>query len=488
MEGGTSPRVDGEPEFTCSRPVYEMAERTQAIPCGGIGVIHTLVCSVGLGEQIDSQLKVLKQPRPYHDSDHVLNIAYNAMCGGQVLDDIEVRRNDAAFLDALGVRAIPDPTTAGDFCRRFDSAACWRLMNAINDVRVDVWRRQPPSFTNTTARIDTDGSLVGTKGECKQGMDLSYKGIWGYHPLIVSLANTQEPLFIVNRPGNRPSHEAAPEVLNRAIDLCRRGGFTDILLRGDTDFTMTQHLDRWTKDGVHFVFGYDASQAFVQRAERLPDEDYAELERRATDAFGKQRRAKQPRVKESIVTRRKYKNLVLSSEDVAEFEHKPNKAKNSYRIVVVRKFIHEFHGQLCLDTNYRYFFYVTNNHSLSAHEVVAEANERCNQENLVAQLKSGVPALRAPLNTLEANWAYTIMTALAWTIKAWCALLLPIAPRWQDKHQAERDLILKMEFRSFLQQLILVPAQILHSARRVVFRVLAWRPQLHILFRLFNAL
>ena len=161
--GGTKPKVDGKPEFTAAPPVYEFAERTRAIGCGGIGVVHQLVNALGLPKLIDAELGLIKQPRPYHDSDHVLNIAYNLLCGGRVLDDIEVRRNDTAFLDALGARAIPDPTTAGDFCRRFDEAACWRLMRAINEARVEVWQRQMSSFTKATARIDVDGSVVPTE-------------------------------------------------------------------------------------------------------------------------------------------------------------------------------------------------------------------------------------------------------------------------------------------------------------------------------------
>src|SRR4051794_7496957 len=142
-----------------------------------------LVDSVGLVRAINEQARVLKVARPYQDSDHVLNIALNLLCGGQVLDDIELRRNDAAFLDTLGARAIPDPTTAGDFCRRFDSEAIWRLMTIINEVRLNVWKKSSRPLTSETARIDADGSLVPTTGECKQGMDLSHKGNWGYHPL-----------------------------------------------------------------------------------------------------------------------------------------------------------------------------------------------------------------------------------------------------------------------------------------------------------------
>lgn len=462
-----------------------MAEKTHAISCGGIGAIHRLVRQLGLQEMLDKRLGILKRARPYQDSDHVLNIAYNILCGGRVLDDIEHRRNDRAFLDALGARAIPDPTTAGDFCRRFDHDAVWRLMKALNDVRVGIWQRS--GVVSGTARIDVDGSMTPTTGERKQGMDMSYKSTWGYHPLLVSLANTAEPLFILNRSGNRPSHEGAPAVLDEAVELCHRAGFQDILLRGDTDFTMTQHLDRWSQAGVRFVFGYDASPGFVQRADNIPAAEYAELVRKATQAFDRPSRAKQPRVKEEIIRERGYLNKRLLSEDLAEFDHKPQRAKGTYRVIVLRKLITEERGQRCLDTYFRYFFYVTNDRGLSREQVVAEANHRCDQENLIAQLKSGVRALQAPLNTLEANWAYMVMASLAWSLKAWIALSLPVAPRWREVHEAERRNVLRMDFRTFVDNFILVPAQIVRSGRRTVYRLLAWRRHIHLLFRLLQA-
>ena len=483
--GGTEARDPGRPEMRSSGISYEFAERCHAISCGGVGAIMKLVDHVGLVRAINERLNILKVARPYQDSDHVLNIALNFLCGGTVLEDIELRRNDAAFLDALGVRAIPDPTTAGDFVRRFDEDAIWRLMHIINEIRIGVWQRS--GVARGTARIDVDGSIVPTTGECKQGMDLSFKGIWGYHPLIVSLANTGEPLFIVNRSGNRPSHEGAPHALDHAIALCRRTGFDDVLLRGDTDFTMSQHLDRWDDDGVRFVLGYDANPTFVERARDVHPNGYEQLVRKADRAFFSAR-TKQPRVKDAIVKQRGYLNKRLVTEDTAEFEHKPSRAKKTYRIVVLRKFVIEERGQLMLDGNFRYFFYVTNDRKLSHAEVIAEANGRCNQENLIEQLKNGARALHAPVNTLNANWAYMVIASLAWTLKVWSGLLLPVSPRRREMHAAERDVIVRMDFRSFVQRFIMIPCQILRSGRRTIYRLLAWRPDLPSLFRLLDAL
>jgi hypothetical protein len=478
----------GEPEISGPRPTYEIADRVQAVPCGGIAAMHQVVCAVGLPELIDERLGILKRARPYQDSDHVLNIAYNILCGGQVLDDIEHRRNDATFLDMMGARAIPDPTTAGDFCRRFDADGIWRLMGILNEARLGVWERSDRDTTSETARIDADGSIVPTTGESKQGMDISFKGVWGYHPLLISLANTGEPLFIVNRSGNRPSHEGAPAALDQAIELCRRGGFKDILLRGDTDFTMTSHLDRWDEAGVRFVFGYDANPGFVDRAESLHPREYEELIRRANEQFAGKPRAKQPRVKQEIVEERGYLDKRLVGEDTAEFDYRPRRAKRTYRIVVLRKLVEEYKGQLHVGTDFKYFFFVTNDRTMTQAGVIAESNDRCNQENIIEQLKNGVRALRAPLNTLEANWAYMVMASLAWTIKAWSALLLPVAPRWRERHEADQTRMLRMEFRTFLQSFILIPAQILFSGRRLIIRLLAWRPDLPIFFRLLDAL
>jgi hypothetical protein len=472
---------------TRGKPRYELSDKVRANPWGGIGVIHRLALKLKLPDCINDELHLLKLHVPYHESDHVLNIAYNLLCGGRTLDDIEHRRQCQAYLDTLGTKSIPDPTTAGDFCRRFDENAIWSLMEALNQVRVAVWRKRGAALLSQTARIDADGTMVPTTGECKQGIDIAYDGSWGYHPLLVSLGNTQEPLFIVNRSGNRPSHEGAAPVFDLAVDLCRDAGFQDVLLRGDTDFALTTSFDRWTDQGVRFVFGYDAKPNLVVKSEEMDDSVYRELVQRAERELATKPRARPVNEKDAVVRERKFNVLVTQAEVLTEFMYRPVSCKRDYRFVVLRKTIDNQRGQESLFEEYRYFFYVTNDLALSLDEVVHEARQRCNQENLHDQLKNSVRAFHAPVNTLLANWAYMVMASLAWSLKAWATLLLPASPRWREQHEHERDQLLRMEFRAFVAYFVSVPCQVVLAARRIVLRVLEWNRWQTTVFRLLDA-
>ena len=473
--------------MTASNIHYESADRVRGIGAGGIGALFLLAQRIGLIQDLDRDLHLLKRHLPYHESDHVLNIALNLLAGGRRLEHLEARRHDEVYLDALGARRIPDPTTAGDFCRRFRRPDVLTLMDTINESRLRVWAERPPEFF-AEAILEADGSIVASDAECKRGMDFAYDGRYSYHPLLISLANTAEPLFLLNRGGNRPSQELADVFLDKAIALCRRAGFRRILMRGDTKFAQTRHLDRWDDAGdTRFVFGYEAYDSLKARADDLSADSYRLL-RRPRRPIKTSERQKPERVRPEIVRERGYENIHLVEERVAEFAYRPTACRKSYRMIVLRKRVEVSKGQMRLFEEYRYFFYITNDRKMTAEEVVFSANDRCDQENLIAQLKGGVRALTAPVDDLVSNWAYMVMASLAWSLKAWSALLVPIAPRHRAKHAEEKRTLLRMEFATYCAAFIQMPCQIVRSGGRLIYRLLSWNPWQGVFLRLVERL
>jgi hypothetical protein len=461
--------------MTASNIHHEYADRVRGLGAGGIGALFLLAQRIELVKDIDRDLHLLKRHLPYHESDHVLNIALNLLAGGRRIEHLESRRNDEVYLDALGAERIPDPATAGDFCRRFSRADVLTLMDTINGTRLRVWARQPPEFF-AEAILEADGSIVPSDGECKRGMDFAYDGQYGYHPLLISLANTAEPLYLLNRSGNRPSHEEADVFLDKAIAPCRRAGFRTILLRGDTKFAQTRHLDRWDGAGdVRFIFGYEAYDSLKARADDLPADSYRPLSRPRRPIKTAERR-KPERVKPAIVRERGYEDIQLLEEMVAEFAYRPTACRKSYRMIVLRKRVEVGKGQLRLFEEYRYSSYITNDREMTAEEVVFSANDRCDQENLIAQLKGGVHALKAPGDDLVSNWAYMVMGSLAWSLKAWGALLVPIVARHRAEQAQESRALLRMEFATYCAAFIQMPCQIVRSGGRLIYRLLSWDP------------
>jgi hypothetical protein len=254
------------------------------------------------------------------------------------------------------------------------------------------------------------------------------------------------------------------EWIDRAVELVASVA-GKVTIRGDTDFTHTAHLDRWEEAGRYFILGMDAHPKVVQLAEALPPSAWQRLKRLPKYEILSEPRKKSFRYKEQIVIEKEFKNQVLVGEDIAEINYQPLKCSRKYRLVIVRKNISVQKGEKALLDEIKYFFYITNRKD-KAQKIVGLANGRCDQENVIEQLKNGVNAMRMPVNDLLSNWAYMVMTALVWNLKSWYGLLMPNRERGLE--------LVKMEFRRFLNAVMLIPCQIVRTARRVIYRVLGY--------------
>ncbi|WP_024333282.1 IS1380 family transposase [Desulfotignum balticum] len=462
------------PMFKASNIHYEFDGRHQGISYGGIGLIHLLAQKTGLFKEIDKNLELLKRHLPYHESDHVANMAYNILAGGTCLEDIELLRKNPAWLDALGAQIIPDPTTAGDFLRRFEEQDVLDFMSTKNNIRKKIWGKQPTSFKKM-AIINIDGTISETYGQCKQGMDISYNGKWGYAPLIISLAGTREVLYVVNRSGNAPSHLDSAKWLDKTLNLVS-DSFEKVYIRGDTDFSLTSNFGKWD-NRCRFVFGMDARNNFVKLAGQIPESEW-ELLQKESRKIKTQPRKKPENVKAQVVERRKFKNLKTECEHVAEFEYRPGKCQKPYRMIVLRKTIKMLKGQCQLFDDVRYFFYITNDDKKSVEQLIQFYRNRADHENDIEQLKNGVSALNNPSDSLISNWVYMAIASQSWDLKAWYGLLLP--------YRALGRSIVRMEFKKFIHTFIQIPCLIIKSGRKITYRLVGYNDQVKHIFNLLD--
>lgn len=441
---------------------YELAERTRVMSMGGLGLIHGLVMKLQLPALLNAAVAVLKRHLPYWESDHILALCYTVLTGGKPLQELNRLRQDEVALDALGVRRLPAPSTAGDFLRRFTSSRLiLSLQEAINQARLKVWQRQPAAFRHQ-ATLDVDGTLVETDAECMEGIDYcAYKQLWGYGPLLITLCETREVLYVVNRPASAPSHQDAAVWIDRALALAG-SFFENIWLRGDTDFSLTKHFDRWDAR-AWFILGVDAMPNLVELAQTVPDSEWTPLIRPPRYEVQTHWRTSPPQVKQQRVRQRRFEELHTVEEEVTSLPYRPGKCKKTYRLILLRKQLQRRQGGQDLGEEMRYGFYITNELTQPDDELVLFYDQRADQENTIAQLKSGVPAFHAPTHSFLANWVYMVIAALAWNLTAWYGLLL--------QEPALRQQLVRMEFKQFLQRFIHIPCQIIRRSRSLIYRI-----------------
>jgi hypothetical protein len=441
----------------------EVMEGKNATGQGGIGMIHKMNQATGLIDEINSKLELFKVHKPYFESDHVMNIAYNLLSGGTCLEDLEVRRNDIAYMDSLNAIRVPDPTTAGDFLRRFDEGKILDLMEINNQNCQKIWRFTNNGKKRKLAILDVDGKLEATYGEFKEGMDLTYKKFWGFSTLILTEMTTGVHLYIVNRSGNTLSQENCKKWIDKAIDLLLEN-FERVIIRGDSAYYLTKYLDEWSKR-VDFIFSVDSFEKYIEKAESIKNKGWNELpraEKRIEREHGHEN------VKERVIAERNFEQIKQRTEYVSEYRNTPSNCKKEYRMFVVRQLKEKLIGGLLEGEFYKYFQYITTFENEDAGELLKLIRKRFNHENKIEQLANGVHAFKMPAKEFNANWAYMVIAAMAWNMKCWFGLLM-------DEINAELShKLISVEFKRFQNWIINIPCQIIKSGRYVVFKIMSY--------------
>jgi hypothetical protein len=412
--------------FRNRRVRIRIQPRGQVTPYGGLGLAHALVQGLGLPRAIDRGVPIFKLHRPYYESDHVLTHTYNLFAGGDCIEDIASLQASEAFQHLVGACRVPDPTTAGDFLRRFEPAHLDRLQKVFDDAHEKVWKALPRK-QRRVATVDLDSTIKEVYGECKQGADFSYTGKWSYHPLLVSLEETNECLRLINRPGNRTSMEGADTALAEVLARLVRC-FDQVRVRGDSacyQQTLIRACD--AEPQVRFAFVMKTCPQLVARAEALPPEAYHRFDgERPEEAARKARaqaRRRRHRTRRSRARARGYRTLRTTEQWVAEFRYRPSWAKREYRVIVRRQTVATSQGQQRLFAKVHYRFVITTIEEGSPTDVVRFAYGRCAQENTIEQLKNGIAAMKMPTGELRANAVFLMAGQLAWNLRAWLSLL-----------------------------------------------------------------
>jgi hypothetical protein len=434
-------------------------EREPVTADGGLALAHQLAMRLGLDRAINRHLHLLRLHLPYFESDHVLAHVYNLFIGGRDIEDIQNLQHSPAVKNLLGACRIPDPTTAGDFLRRFHQDSLAALQVALDEVRPKVWRKLPRPMRRSVT-LDMDSTFRKVYGVCKQGADFSYKKEWSYHPLLFTLAELGEPLRLVNRPGNRPSAEGAAELLGPCLELLT-SHFDRVTLRGDSKFSQRDILRTAIDHGAYFAIVQEMKGGLWSTAFHLPESQWKEFRAQAgrTSPAPSGRRAKRRRWRRQNVRRRGYRTLSTVREWVAEVPYTPNGFDRPLRLVFKRQLVRE-DQQLSFQTHYEYRAVVSNisKKEMSPSALVHFAYGRCDQENAIEQAKNGLGAMRMPTGELLANGAFLLAAEIAWSLRAWLSLLA--LPRET----------LRWEWGWFRRAFVHVPAEIIRQARSAVVR------------------
>lgn len=437
--------------------VHAELEPSDTTALGGLALASRLLSRLGAHQVFARHLKLLRVPKRYRDSDHVIAQILNLFAGGSCLEDLAQLQCSESIRRLLGAPSLPDPTTSGDFLRRFDRDQLAALDSAMEDLQRAAWKHSRGRRVLEQGIVDLDSHVHHVYGDKKGGTDFTYKGGFGYHPLIASLAGTGEVLRAINRPGNTPSAKGAADCLREIFPLLE-SRFRTVLVRGDSAFAQQSVYDACEEAG-HFFAMVSAQQVnFTAIAEEITPSAWKPFHTKESRKGGETRK-KRKNVRRSRCRARKKRDMNLKRQWVAEVDYRPARSTSSYRLIVRKQKIQTAGRGGELFDEYRYRYVLSNlPKSVGTEAVVRLTYGRCDQEKVIEQLKNGVSAFRMPLGQEHANAAFLKIAAIAHNLKAWLAqIVLP-------------EECVRWEWKRFRHSFVYVAARVVRSARQVVVR------------------
>ncbi len=434
---------------------------------GGLVLAQQFVRRFRVAQRLDESLSLFKRHAPYHESDHVLALAYTLYADGTCLEDQAALQGSEAVRRLVGACRIPDPTTAGDFLRRFRAAQdVEQLAGVTDEVQEAVWSKLPRHVRrrrkkHELALVDLDGHIKPLYGVQKEGADFSYDGRWSYQPLVVSLAGSGECLRVVNQPGSARPSDAAAKALEEVLPLVKRY-FRNAIVRGDTDFDRSDVYKAAIEAEAYFAIGGRLHRNRAALVEAIAEERWKPFVPRADrqPPSGSSREVRTPNYRRQKAVERCFRTLRTVKQWVTEIAYQPHGLGSACRMIVRRILIEESDGQGALFRHFRYRVVLTNlPRSYTPWQVIDLTYQRCDQENVIEQFGHGIAGWRMPVAEFMGNSAWLQIARLAWNLGKWIAqIALPSE-------------VVRWEWKRFRRHFVYVAAKVLKTGRRLVVRL-----------------
>jgi len=434
---------------------------------GGLVLAQQFVRRFGVAKRLDDRLMLFKRHAPYHESDHVLALAYTLYADGTCLEDQAALQGSEAVRRLVGACRIPDPTTAGDFLRRFRAAQDVEHLSGVTDeVQEAVWSKLSRHVRrrrkkHELALVDLDGHIKPLYGVQKEGADFSYDGRWSYQPLVVSLGGSGECLKVVNQPGNARPSDAAAKAGKEVLALVKRH-FVNAIVRGDTDFDRSDVYNAAIDEGAYFAIGGRLHQNRAALVEAIGEESWKPFVPRADrqEPSGPSRHGRTVNYRRHKAKERKFRTLRTIKQWVSEIAYRPAGLDSPCRMIVRRVLIEETDGQGALFKHFRYRLVLTNlPRTYTPGQIVDITYQRCDQENVIEQFGHGIAGWRMPVAEFMGNSAWLQIARLAWNLGKWIAqIALPCE-------------VVRWEWKRFRRHFVYIAAKVLKTGRRLVVRL-----------------